>query len=72
MTYPVTLEAVLRAEIALFPQLLAVRALQRACVILTVCAATFTRGVSGHVVLEPELQCYTSGCISVEKINKDK
>jgi hypothetical protein len=46
--YPVALEAVLRAEVALFSQLLAVRTLQRACIVLTVLARALPRGVCGH------------------------
>jgi hypothetical protein len=47
-TYPITLEAVLRAEVALLAQLLAVGALQRAGVVLAVCAAALARGVCSH------------------------
>jgi hypothetical protein len=46
--YPVALEAVLRAEVALFSQLLAVWTLQRASVILAVVACALARGVAGH------------------------
>lgn len=47
-TYPVALEAVLGAEVALLSKLLAVWALERACVVLTVFAHALSRGVSGH------------------------
>lgn len=60
-TYPVALEAVLRAEVALLVQLLAVRTLQRASVVLAVCAGTLARGVSGHCV-----QGFCSRRVSVE------
>jgi hypothetical protein len=46
--YPVALEAILRAKVALFPQLLAVRTLQRACVVLAVGARALSWGVCGH------------------------
>jgi hypothetical protein len=46
--YPVALEAVLRAKVALFTQLLAVRTLQRSCVVLTICARALSWGVCGH------------------------
>jgi hypothetical protein len=46
--YPVALEAVLRAKVALFSQLLAVRTLQRACVVLAVLARALSWGVCGH------------------------
>lgn len=50
--YPVALEAVLRAEVALFAQLLAVRTLQLAGVVVAVLAGAFARGgrVSSHRV----------------------
>jgi hypothetical protein len=46
--YPVALEAVLRAEVTFFAQLLAVWTLQRASVILAVVACALARGVAGH------------------------
>jgi hypothetical protein len=46
--YPVALEAVLRAEVALLAQLLAVWTLQRARLVLAVLAHTHARGVSSH------------------------
>ena len=46
--YPVALEAVLGAEVALLAQLLAVWTLQRARLVLAVLARTHARGVSSH------------------------
>lgn len=48
-SYPIALEAVLRAEVALLAHLLAVRTLQRARIVSAVCAAALARGVGGHV-----------------------
>jgi hypothetical protein len=46
--YPVAFEAVLRAEVALLAQFLAVWTLQRAGVVLTICACTLSWGVCSH------------------------
>jgi hypothetical protein len=46
--YPVALKAVLRAEIALLSQFLAVWTLQRACFLVAIFTRALARGVSGH------------------------
>lgn len=50
--YPVALEAVLGAEVALFSYLLAVRTLQRSRVIFTIFARAFARSIGAHCVCE--------------------
>ena len=48
--YPVALETILRAEVVLFSELLAVRTLQRTRIVLAVFACALARGVCGHRV----------------------
>ena len=48
--YPTSLEAVLRAEVALFAEFLAVWTLQRARVLVAVLARALARGVYSHRV----------------------
>lgn len=48
--YPVALETILRAEVVLFSELLAVRTLKRARIVLAVLACALARGVCGHRV----------------------
>lgn len=55
--YPVSLEAVLGAEVALLGYFLAVGALQRASLVLAVLARALARGVHGHYVAQSWGRC---------------